>query len=85
MGKYNKNKLSLIYHKGRKDFIIKYPRNCDGSLVCNHLIHDILRYVIPTNRVQYPYNFEIFNFKEELEKRGYDLNTLKFSIELKKD
>lgn len=33
----------------------------------------------------YPFNWIKENFKEELEKRGYDLTTLKFSIELKQD
>jgi hypothetical protein len=78
----NDKKLSLIYDKKQKDFVVKYPRSCDGALVMNHICDDILKYTI---NKKYPYNFDVTNFKKELENRGYDLTTLKFSIELKKD
>ena len=78
----NDKKLSLIYDKRQKDFVVKYPLRCDGALILNHICGDVLKYNISKD---YPYNFDKFNLKEELEKRGYDLSTLKFSIELKKD
>ncbi len=79
-----KNKLSLIYDKRQKDYVVKYPRRCDGALVMCHLINNILEWRIPSEKNQPPYNFEATNFIQELERRGYDSKTLKFSIELKK-
>jgi len=82
MPKYNKRKLSIIYDKRQKDFVVKYPRNCDGSLAFYYLIGDILRFdIMKYNTNEIPY--EIINFKKDLEERGYDLTTFKFSIELK--
>jgi hypothetical protein len=80
----SKEKLQLFYHKGMKDFIFSYPRKCDGNLIVNHLIQDVLKFKVRKNEDDF-YNFDTFNLKEELEKRGYDITTLKFSIELKKD
>lgn len=82
--KRNENKLSVIYDKRQMDFVVKYPRRCDGALALYHLVGDILKYKFPNKETNYPYNWEKENFKEELEKRGYDITTLKFSIELKK-
>lgn len=83
MGKRNENKLTLIYDKRERDFVVKYPRKYDGGLVISHLISDILLYKFPDNETQYPYNWTKENFIKELENRGYDITTLKFSIELK--
>lgn len=87
MAKHNENKLSVIYDKRQKDFVVKYPRRCDGALAFHNLINDRLEWRIPTkeNNLQYPYNWEITNFIKELEERGYDITTLKFSIELKNE
>lgn len=83
MGKYNEKKLSVIFDKRQKDFVVKYPRKCDGSLALFHLLNDQMRFELTKwHTSQIPY--ETYNFKEDLEKRGYDLSTLKFSIELKK-
>lgn len=84
MAKYNKEKLSLIYDKRQKDFIVKYPRRCDGNLLMCHILNNKLEWRIPTKKKPYPHNWDTTNFIEELEKRGYDPKTLKFSIELKK-
>ena len=83
MAKHNENKLSVIYDKRQKDFVVKYPRRCDGNLALNHLVSDTLEYRLPTKDKDYPSNFEVTNFIKELDKRGYDTSTLKFSIELK--
>ena len=80
----NKKKLSLIYDKRQKDFIVKYPRRCDGNMVLNTLLGNILRCVVPSEK-SLPYNFNVFNFRDELEKRGYDVKTLKFSVIKKED
>lgn len=87
MAKHNENKLSVIYDKRQKDFVVKYPRRCDGALAMHHLVNDKLEWRLPTkeNKLNYPYNWEETNFIKELERRGYDTSTLKFSIELKKD
>ena len=84
MAKYNEKKLSVIYDKRQNDFVVKYPRSCDGALAIHHLVSDTLEYRIPSKEKEYPHNFEVTNFIKELEKRGYDTETLKFSIELKK-
>ncbi|MFE3849497.1 hypothetical protein ACFX5D_16190 [Flavobacterium sp. LB3P45] len=80
MGKRNLEKLSLIYDKRQKDFVVKYPLRCDGALILNHLVSDVLKHKVIK---EYPNQFDVFNLKDELELRGYDLSTLKFSIELK--
>jgi hypothetical protein len=84
MSNYREDKLTLSYNKRQKDFIIAYPRRCDGALILNTIIGDILKWGGIVSNHKEPYNFEVFNLKEELERRGYDLTTLKFSIELKK-
>lgn len=85
MAKRNENKLSVIYDKKQKDFVVKYPKKCDGALALDHLVGDILKFRIPDNEHPRPFNFASENFIKELEKRGYDPSTLKFSIELKKE
>jgi len=82
MGKHNIDKLSLIWDKRQKDFVFKYPRRCDGALIVHHICGDVLKHVMPGEKKP-PFNFEKFNLVEELERRGYDTTTIKFSIELK--
>jgi len=83
MPKINENKLSVIYDKKQMDFVVRYPKPCDGALAIHHLVGDILRYKFPDDETRYPNNWVLENFIKELEKRGYDTTTLKFSIELK--
>ena len=81
--KNNVKKLSLIYDKRVKDFVVKFPRKRDGSLALHHLLSDMPRYSIDKEiKKDFPYK-DWYNFKNDLEKRGYDLTTLKFSIQLK--
>jgi hypothetical protein len=82
MAKRNLRKLSLIYDKKQKDFVVKYPLRCDGALIMNHIIGDVLKHRVIK---EYPNQFDVFNLKDELELRGYDFSTLKFSIELKNE
>lgn len=84
MGKYNIDKLSLVWDKRQKDFVVKYPRRCDGALLNSHICEDILKHVMPSEKDP-PFNFKTFCLVDELEKRGYDITTLKFSVELKKE
>jgi len=85
MPKHNERKLSLIWDKRQKDFIVKYPLRCDGALIMSAIVSDNLKWCLPddADNKSYPYNWKKENIKDELEKRGYDLTTLKFSIELK--
>ena len=81
MAKHSANKLSIIFDKRQKDFVVKYPRRCDGALIINHICGDVLKHVMPSKKMP-PFNFESFNLAEELDRRGYDTTTLRFSIEL---
>lgn len=87
MGNYRKDKLTLSYNKGKKDFIVAYPRKCDGNLILNKILGDVLEWggISEEGRQRGYLNYERCNLKEELDKRGYDITTLKFSIELKKE
>lgn len=83
MARHNERKLSLIYDKREKDFVVKYPRRCDGALIMNTLVNDRMIWCVTSE--DNPRNWVMENISEELEKRGYDLTTIKFSIELKKE
>ena len=77
------NKLIVRWDEKEQDFIVFYPRPSDGGLAINHLVGDILKYRIPIDDYEYPINYDKTNFKDELEKRGYDVKTLRFEISLK--
>lgn len=62
-------KLTYKWSKRENDYLINYPRKCDG-----HLVHGF--FAGYTNGKE---------FMEELEKRGYDLKTLKFEVKLKEE
>lgn len=84
MGSHNENKLSVIYDKRMGDFVVRSPCKADGGLALSHLLGDILRFDVTKWLDKKGTPYEIENFKKELERRGYDLSTLRFSIELKK-
>lgn len=76
------NKLEIKWSKKEKDLMIHYPRRCDGVLIAHHIcekvcVFDFIGYA---EGKKYPY--EEFHFIDELKRRGYDISTLKFSIEL---
>lgn len=75
-------KLSLIWDKRVKDFVVKYPKSCDGSLIFYHFLSKIP--IFSSSKKQYP-PCDWYKFTDDLEKRGYDLTTIKFSIELKNE
>ena len=86
LAKRNENKLSVIFDKRQKDFVVSYPRRPDGNLAMYHIVNDRLDWKLPSESDKsYPFNYEKFNFVKELESRGYDITTLKFSIELRKE
>lgn len=76
-----KNKLSLIYDRRSKDFTVTSSNKTDGGLALYWLLSEVSRYSLDKEIAgDFPYR-EWYSFKEDLEKRGYDLKTLKFSIE----
>lgn len=75
-------KLSIIWDNRQNDFVIKYPRKCDGHLVSSRIIDDLLLWDFDKNSRMEPFCYKKENLIEELERRGYDKTTLKFSIEL---
>ena len=83
MPAHNENKLSLIWDKRQKDFVVKYPRRCDGALILHNIINNKLIWDMDKASRREFHCFRSESLKDELEKRGYDLATLKFSIELK--
>jgi len=84
MSNYRKDRVTLSYNKAQRDFVVSYPRVADGNLILNKIIGDHLLFNLNKQAEGNYYAFDIFNLKEELEKRGYDITTLKFSIDLKK-
>lgn len=65
--------LKVNWSKKENDFMIHYPRSCDGNLIQDFLFGK-----------RYAFNgIKEKDIREELEKRGYDLTTLKFSIKRK--
>lgn len=70
--------------------MIHYPRKCDGALLSQHLFEDMMMFDFHKcadtkydSSPPMPYKME--NFLKELERRGYDPKTLKFSVELKQN
>ncbi len=76
------NALKVKWSKREKDLLISYPKRSDGALM-NHILGDILQWGGIDGRDKGWLNYERFNFIEELKKRGYDIETLKFEIKLK--
>jgi len=79
--KAKENILSVKWSKKEQDFMINYPRRCDGALV-NQTIFESTRWGGFDGRDKGWLNYEEFNLLEELEKRGYDKTTFKLEIKL---
>jgi hypothetical protein len=73
-----RNKLVVFWSKREDDFLIRYPRSPDGHLAYGHFCAERQRY-------DYTTRGPVFDpsFVQELEHRGYDVKTLRFSVELK--
>ena len=74
--------LYVRWNKSEKDLMIYYPRKCDGHYVHSALCSKRCQLDLKAKSglpVEY-----VDSFCDELEKRGYDITTFKFSI-LKKD
>jgi len=73
-------KLSARWSKRERDLLISYPSKPDGHLLYNMLTMKRCRLDgTQPNGITYDKAFT-----EELEERGYDITTLKFSIERKR-
>jgi len=66
----NKDILGASWSKREKDIMIRYPNKRDGNLLYGYF-----------RRINYPEHET--SLLCELEKRGYDLTTIKFSIKRK--
>ena len=64
------NTLAVKWSKREDDLLINYPRESDGIMIDYYFYH--LKY---DNK----------NLIQELIDRGFDIKTLKFSVELKKE
>ena len=73
--------LKVKWSKKEKDILFEYPRRCDGALLHYYMGSDTPVYD-PCLDKKYELRKSLF---KELEERGYDLTTLKFSIKLKKE
>lgn len=82
MSKIIKPKLTLKYSPIEGDFLVNGGPffKQDQNLLLKHLIGDTLIWRLGKEA---PFNYEVFNFKNELIKRGFDPKTIKFSIEKK--
>jgi len=78
----DENKLSLIYDKRQKDFVVYGPNSHDRALILC-LLRDTLIFSFDKQIKGEKYPYEVENLKNELEQRGYDLTTIKFSIKKK--
>lgn len=83
--------LKVYWSDDEKDFMIQYPRRCDGAFVQGKLFHPNMIFDLIKFNTETRYNLNILPYKteddfiEELERRGYDKTTLKFEIKLKDD
>ena len=74
-------KLSLIWDRREKGFVAKGEDRRDQNLLFYHLLTNNLKFSI---HKEYPNNYDVYNFIDDLEDRGYDIQTLRFTIEKKK-
>jgi hypothetical protein len=76
----NRNKLVVFWSKREQDFLFRYPRSADGHLAYGAFCGERMRFAPGQTP---PFDFDP-SFVKELETRGYDLTTLRFSVERKK-
>jgi len=75
-------KATYRYDGRNKDFVARAQNAQDVSLLF-YLFGNILRFDLTKYSKGKEMPFDTFNIKEELEARGYDLKTLKFTIDKK--
>jgi hypothetical protein len=74
----NPNKLTACWSKRENDILYSFPSKPDGHLLNSVISAPRQRYDYTTDRVEYEPSL-----REELAARGYDITTLRFSIERK--
>lgn len=72
------DKLVVFWSKREGDFLIRYPSGPDGHLACRHFCSERQRWDYNTRQVVFDRSFVA-----ELEARGYDTKTLRFSVRRK--
>lgn len=90
-----KLKLRLYWCAKEKDFMVDYPSKSDGGWIFNQILgkHTInlpketgqnlkLKELAECKHNQFLAVFEMADFIEELERRGYDKTTLKFEVQI---
>ena len=75
--------LKIRWSKKERDLMIHYPDKCDGALIQHIICGNILQWGGIDGKEKGWLNFESFNLLEELDKRGYNIKTLKFEIQKK--
>lgn len=75
--------LRYRWSKKHNDFLCQYPTKSDGALLFRFFGENYMYSFAKELTGKFPYH-EIEDIKKELESRGYDLTTLKFSIKKKK-
>jgi hypothetical protein len=91
----NKLKLKVFWSKKEQDFMVSYPRKCDGGWILHRLFGSTttilsnttgedcgLKKVAPASHNPYLSIFEVEDFVQELIKRGYDKTTIKFEVQI---
>ena len=93
-------KLKIKWSKRENDFMIYYPRSCDGSLISEllkpwkFLVMRAIKHNwsepsykenTAYNGVTGMYTLMEMDWLKELDRRGYDLKTLKFEISMKEE
>ena len=74
-------RLIVRWDARRNDFVIQYPRKCDG-----HLAYERIFYKWMTSGDNTPDDFfkckMVPSFADELKARGYDIKTMHFEVRL---
>jgi hypothetical protein len=81
------NTLLVRWDKTEQDFKVWYPNKCDGGFAIGHLVGEFILVgdqICPHCFKRSPRRGFESTFVKELEKRGYDSETLRFSIKRKK-
>lgn len=84
MCKRNERILKFYWSEKENDFMVQYPRRCDGALV-QQIFNNRLEWGGIDGKDKGWLNYKEFNLINELIERGYDKKSLKFEIRLKDD
>ena len=74
------NELWLNWSKTENDILIHYPRSCDGALLYQYFGSEMPQYDFLNKENHCQWRKSLV---QELKERGYDIESIKFSIKLK--